>query len=230
MKEFGKRPLNRILLVALILFVGAGATYASLRPVQFRAGVTAVVDWMKFDMIAEAAKKESSSAPPSGAAVSSAPDSSAPASSAPPQSQTSEEPSSSEAEKISLNEAAKPLKINVSLKDQKVFVLDAKDRLVQEYVCSSGEAGNDTPTGTFTVTDRGESFYNPAVKEGAYYWTRFYKTFLFHSVPFDENQKMEPQEAAKLGTPASHGCIRLETANAKWIYDNIPEGTTVVVQ
>jgi len=226
MKEFGKRPLNRILLVALILLAGAGTTYASLNPAQFRSGVTSVVDWMKFDMFAKAAEQESS-APPS----SQVPASSSPASSVPAQSRASAPPASSEPEAaVSLEQAQKPLKINVSLKDQKVVVLDADDRLVKEFICSSGEEGSETPTGTFTVTDRGESFYNPKVEEGAYYWVRFYNAYLFHSVPFDERKNMEPQEAAKLGSPASHGCIRLETENAKWIYDNIPKNTKVVIQ
>jgi hypothetical protein len=224
MKERGKGPLKYILLVSLILFTGAGATYARLSPNRFRAGVSAAVEWMKFDMFAKAAEPESS-APSSSQAP-------APAPSAPVQSPESAPPASSgpETAAVSLELAQKPLKIDVSLKDQKVLVLDAQDRPVKEFVCSSGEAGSATPTGTFTVTDRGESFYNPKIKEGAYYWTRFYKSYLFHSVPFDGNQDMEPQEAAKLGTPASHGCIRLETENAKWIYDHIPKGTTVVIQ
>ena len=33
-----------------------------------------------------------------------------------------------------------------------------------------------------------------------------------------------------LGHPASHGCIRMKLKEVKWIYDNCPEGTTVVVQ
>ena len=27
----------------------------------------------------------------------------------------------------------------------------------------------------------------------------------------------------------SHGCIRLDTDNAKWIYENIPDNTTVII-
>ncbi|MCI1965634.1 MAG: L,D-transpeptidase [Oscillospiraceae bacterium] len=226
MKGHGKGPIKQILLAALILFVGAGATYAALDPGRFAAGVSAAVEWMKFDRSAVAAEPESSSCTP----VSSTPISSAPVqeSSVPP---ASSEP---EAVTVSLEKAAKPLKIDVSLQDQKVRVLDAESRLVQEFLCSSGKEGSETPIGTFTIAEgsksRGMSFYNPRVQEGAYYWTRFYNAYLFHSVPFDENEEMEPEEAAKLGTPASHGCIRLTTENAKWIYDHIPAGTKVVIQ
>lgn len=228
MKKFGKKPLNRIIFVAMILLVGAGVTCACVNPAQFRSGMNSVAQWMKIDSFAKAAEQESSAPQTSS---SQAPTSSASVSSLPAQSSEAAPAASSqpETEHVSLEQAEQPLKIDVSLEDQKVYVLDAKDRIVQEYICSSGKEGDETPTGTFTITDRGKSFYNPKVKEGAYYWTRFYKTFLFHSLPFDENEEMEPQEAAKLGTPASHGCIRLETENAKWIYDNIPEGTTVVI-
>ena len=33
----------------------------------------------------------------------------------------------------------------------------------------------------------------------------------------------------RLGKALSDGCIRLEKINAKWIYDNIPEGTKVYI-
>ena len=29
----------------------------------------------------------------------------------------------------------------------------------------------------------------------------------------------------RVGIPLSHGCVRLQIDNAKWIYDNIPRGT-----
>lgn len=131
---------------------------------------------------------------------------------------------------VSLSQAVKPLSIYVSLSDQNVKVLDKKGRVVKSFVCSSGKKGDETPTGTFTIQKRGEKFYSKRLGEGAYYWTQFQGNFLFHSVPFDGNRRMEPEEAAKLGTPASHGCIRLATEDAKWIYDNIPKGTEVVIQ
>lgn len=219
MKRSEKRPLKRFMIVALLLLAGAGATFAVARQLPFSVGVSSAAGWTKLDQFAEAAKKiVSSSQPPSSSCASA-------------QSRAEEKTVSSEPEvrTITLEKAVKPLKIEVSLKDQKVSVLDAKDCPVREFICSSGENGSETPTGTFTVEDRGTSFYNPKVQEGAYYWTRFYKSYLFHSVPFDKNREMEPQEAAKLGTPASHGCIRLETEDAKWIYDHIPKGTEVVV-
>lgn len=126
-------------------------------------------------------------------------------------------------------QAGNPLEIKVSLDDQKVTIRDAKGNIIKSFICSSGASGSETPTGTFTVSGRGISFYNSQLGEGAYYWTSFYGDYLFHSVPFDQNYEINQDEAAKLGTPASHGCIRLSIENAKWIYDRIPNGTKVII-
>jgi lipoprotein-anchoring transpeptidase ErfK/SrfK len=64
---------------------------------------------------------------------------------------------------------------------------------------------------------------------GGYYWIRFYKDYLFHSVPFDKNNNMIQEEYNKLGTPASHGCIRLEVENARWLYEKLPHGVKVII-
>ncbi len=127
-------------------------------------------------------------------------------------------------------DVAAPLNIHVSLAEQKVTVLDANDKAVKTFTCSSGESGYETPMGVYTIGGRGKSFYNESLQEGAYYWTRFYGDYLFHSIPIDEHYQIKPAEATKLGKTASHGCIRLALKDAKWIYEHIPDGTRVVIQ
>lgn len=209
-----RQPWTRLLLVLLVLAAGASACFLALKP-GLRGRIGSVLPQGE-----EPASSAVLSAPQAAAPVSSAPASSAPA--------PAEE--SSAPALIPLAEAEKPLSVQVLLSEQKVRVLDAQGRPVKEFICSSGKEGDETPVGTFTVSDRGKSFFNAKVEEGAYYWTRFYGTYLFHSVPFDKDYKMEQEEADKLGEPASHGCIRLPVEDAKWIYDNIPEGTKVVIQ
>ncbi len=172
------------------------------------------VGWCSRRYLAVSQKSQSSAAPSSSQAAK----------------KSAEAAGEPETKQVSLEESSKPLHIEVSLSEQTVSVLDAQDRAVETFKCSSGKEGSETPTGTFTVSQRGESFFNDKVGEGAYYWVRFYKTYLFHSVPFDKNGTLEPDEAAKLGEPASHGCIRTSMENSKWIYDNIPEGTKVTIK
>jgi len=91
------------------------------------------------------------------------------------------------------------------------------------------ERENSTPRGVFRVQDRGQSFWSDRFNEGAYYWVRVKDQILFHSVPKDVQWKTKEEEHRKLGLPASHGCIRLDEKDAKWFYENIPEGTLVII-
>ncbi len=64
------------------------------------------------------------------------------------------------------------------------------------------------------------------------YATRIVGGILFHSVYYYENKNpatLATAEYNKLGQAASHGCVRLSVADAKWIYDNCAIGTTVVI-
>lgn len=134
------------------------------------------------------------------------------------------------APQVSLADAKAPLSIAVSVAKQRVTITDAEGLIVKQFVCSTGSKGNETPIGIFKISDRGKSFYSPSVSEGGYYWTRIDGDYLFHSVPFDKDYNMKPEEAAKLGTPASHGCVRLALNDAKWIYTHIPRGTVVRIR
>jgi len=117
------------------------------------------------------------------------------------------------------------------LSDQKIYVY-RDDVLDKTFVCSSGLDENNyaTPVGIYRTGGKGESFYTPKYKEGAYNWVRFNKGYLIHSIPFDEDRNIIASERDKLGQKASHGCIRLALDDARWIYDNIPKGTMVIVQ
>ena len=104
-----------------------------------------------------------------------------------------------------------------------------KDALIKEMVCSGGEESSPTPIGEFTTFQKVLYQWVPKFNVGAYYWTRFYKDYLFHSVPFDKDGKMIEEEYKKLGSPASHGCIRLRLEEAKWMYENLPLGVKVLI-
>ncbi len=90
--------------------------------------------------------------------------------------------------------------------------------------CSVGKASTPTVSGLFTIGSRGTSFDSYGVR--CYWWTQFYGDYLFHSVPHYPGGGIQD---GRLGIALSHGCVRLELDNAKWIYDNIPSGTTVYV-
>lgn len=91
--------------------------------------------------------------------------------------------------------------------------------------CGDGKSSTPTVHGVFTVQSRGLSFGSGYT---CWYWTQFYGNYLFHSVLYNPGSKTSIQDG-RLGVGVSHGCVRLNINNAKWIYDNIPRGTKVVV-
>ncbi|MDO5117619.1 MAG: RICIN domain-containing protein [Eggerthellaceae bacterium] len=95
------------------------------------------------------------------------------------------------------------------------------------WTCSTGAPWSPTVLGDYEVTGKGYSFDGALGGEPytCYYYTQFYGDYLFHSVPY--HQGTWNVQDATLGESVSHGCVRLATENAKWIYDNIPYYTHV---
>ncbi|MCI8859810.1 MAG: DUF5011 domain-containing protein [Lachnospiraceae bacterium] len=99
---------------------------------------------------------------------------------------------------------------------------------VKAFVCSTGTA---TPIGTFYTSQKLRWHVLDGPSYGQY-CTRITGSILFHSVWYYGNGDYASQsyrEYNKLGTTASHGCVRLTVADAKWIYDNCSLQTKVTV-
>ncbi len=100
--------------------------------------------------------------------------------------------------------------------------------LIHTYIVGTGADSTPTPVGVYTVFGRSPygwttATYNvrPVVnfKVGSGY--------AFHSRLYDPGHNYLTSTA--IGYPVSHGCIRMYDEDVQWIYDNIPNGTTVVV-
>ncbi len=94
----------------------------------------------------------------------------------------------------------------------------------QYWSCSPGKPSTPTVAGTFKVGIKGRYFDSGSSR--CHWYTQFKGNYLFHSVLYSKSGKIND---GRLGMQLSHGCVRLDINNAKWIYDNIPKGTTVVV-
>lgn len=104
--------------------------------------------------------------------------------------------------------------------------------LVREMICSTGTKGHETPLGTTVMPKKRARWgYFPTWGSHAQYLTRIDAANAFHSVLYAEPNEDTLNEASfnALGTPASHGCVRLLVSDAKWIYDNCEAGTIVTV-
>lgn len=105
-------------------------------------------------------------------------------------------------------------------------------RLVRRMVCSTGTSDGIVENGLYNVHSTRHKWMSTVV-EGVYakYGTRFYEHIWFHSLPYQgtRSDRMDAEGYALLGTRASHGCIRLLAADAKWIYENVPGGCWMIV-
>ncbi len=117
------------------------------------------------------------------------------------------------------------LKVNKTTNVVTVYTQDHKPYTA--FVCSVGYA---TPLGTFYTPAKYTWWMLDGPSYGQY-CTRITGSFLFHSVWYYQQDKTTQSyvQYNKLGTTASHGCVRLTTAAAKWIYDNCPIGTKVII-
>lgn len=92
------------------------------------------------------------------------------------------------------------------------------------WPCAPGKASTPTISGEYNVAGKG--YYFDSGNSRCFYYTQFKGNYLFHSVLYNKNGTLQD---GRVGIQLSHGCVRLEINNAKWIYDNIPRGTHVVI-
>lgn len=112
---------------------------------------------------------------------------------------------------------------------------------VKTFVCSVGLPATPTPAGTFHTLQKAGSAATQGIVElmgpswgkwgTMFTWTDKYHIW-FHSVACgstDPTYSLPAGAYNQLGMPASHGCVRLNVRDAKWIYMNCPLGTEVTV-
>lgn len=130
-----------------------------------------------------------------------------------------------------------PYKLIVDVSDQYVYVYKyvngSYSQYVRKFICSTGTKSDPTPLGTYRSTEQINVWhYFTKFDCWAQYAYRITGAYYFHSVLFNNKGDSNPTSSSvrNLGRRASHGCVRLKVADAKWIYYNCPAGTTVVVR
>ena len=133
--------------------------------------------------------------------------------------------------------ALKPYVLKVSTKDQRVYAYGLDDNneytvLVRTMKCSTGKDATPTPTGTFQSTTGPGARWHYFKKYQCWAQYAYYieGDIMFHSVLYNEKDGPVTQSSVNnLGRKASHGCVRLSVEDAKWIYQNCPVQTKIIV-
>ncbi len=126
--------------------------------------------------------------------------------------------------------------LKISVDDQRMYaykwVNGSYSERVRTMKISTGTKSDPTPLGTFTAGGPiSRWYYFKKFDVWAQYAWRMQGPYLFHSVLYNEKDTSTLIEGSvyKLGSRASHGCIRLTVEDAKWIFNNCGAGTTVKV-
>lgn len=92
---------------------------------------------------------------------------------------------------------------------------------VKAMICATGISVHPTIKGTFVLRNRFRWRQLMGDVWGQY-CVQIHSDYLFHSSWYyqQDNRTLSVFEYNRLGTDASHGCVRLTVADAKWIYDN----------
>ena len=101
------------------------------------------------------------------------------------------------------------------------------DQWIKVMTCDIGKPSTPTPSGVFYTGNKGFSFgmdHGYLCKNA----TQFSGNYLFHSVIYSADGKTITD--GRLGMAISHGCIRLDNRDAKWLVDNLPRGTMVKIR
>lgn len=111
------------------------------------------------------------------------------------------------------------------------------DEPVRYMLCSTGnpdsEHGHETTSGTWQIRKPKERFYQFVNLEAAQYLTLIHSRTYFHSILYDRAKDLSTfirESYDKLGTKASHACIRLTVPDARWMFYNIGYGTTCEIR
>lgn len=144
----------------------------------------------------------------------------------------------SDAPKPTPEPTAVPFAITVDVQNQVTTVYGQDENgdytvIVRQMLCSTGTRSNPSDIGQFTLSGRKARWCDfPEWGSHAQYWTKINSSIAFHSVIYNTVNTMDLSVKSynKLGSRASHGCIRLTVADAKWIYQNCGAGVVVTIR
>ncbi len=114
----------------------------------------------------------------------------------------------------------------ISLDDQRVYFIE-NGRVINILRCSTGAVPGTTPCGNFSILYHVDAMpvtqYPGCV---CYYWMAFTSAHGIHAWPAYYGQY---SDYSTLGTPQSHGCVRLHPDEAPWAYAWTPNGTPLTI-
>ncbi len=116
--------------------------------------------------------------------------------------------------------------IQVDRSAHRVYVRNNADNvIVKTFACTVGASSTPTITGNYAIYTK--RLYFDSGSSRCWYFSPFKGGYGFHSVLYYQSGSPAVIKDGRLGLNLSHGCIRLNVNDAKWIYDNCGISTAV---
>jgi lipoprotein-anchoring transpeptidase ErfK/SrfK len=118
--------------------------------------------------------------------------------------------------------------IDINLASQ-VMTIFENGKILDSFMISSGKRGMDTPQGSFQIRNKFPRAWSKKYGLFMPYWMAIVPSgqFGIHELPEWPGGYKEGQN--HLGTPVSHGCVRLGVGPAEMVYNFAEIGTPVIV-
>lgn len=116
--------------------------------------------------------------------------------------------------------------IDVDLTKQQLCRIEG-GTLIDCFTVSTGKASMPTPTGTYSILSKNPRQWSATYSLWMPWWQQWYGSYGIHELPEWPNGYKEGE--SHLGTPVSHGCIRLGVGPAETVYNWTEIGTPVYI-
>lgn len=124
--------------------------------------------------------------------------------------------------------------IDINLSEQKLYLIDGNTKLA-EYRVSSGKWSMPTPKGVFYIVSKNPVGFSSKYTLWMPWWNglapspdgKGYLGYGIHELPCFDRACTRHEGESHLGTPVSHGCVRLGIGDAETVYNWAPVGTPV---
>ncbi|WP_069997699.1 L,D-transpeptidase [Cellulosilyticum sp. I15G10I2] len=103
------------------------------------------------------------------------------------------------------------------------------NKVIKRMICSTGDNTQTLPLGTYYTRDKGEAFIDPKNREGANFWVKINDTCLFQGLIRNEYWQVKDLFAKQLGKQIKRSNIILKDEDARWLYDNTPVDTMIII-
>lgn len=117
----------------------------------------------------------------------------------------------------------------LSLKTQRVNIYKGSKgswKLIRTAPCSTGKNTTPTVSGVYSIIYKTPTWWFSEGNTKVYNVTGFWGGQAFHSRLYYHDDTLSD---GTIGTPASHGCVRMMDEDCRYIYEELPENTTVVI-